>query len=78
MPSARRVSELREAIVRSGARCVFREPQFESALVPILIDGTDAQAGVLDPLGAGITPGPDAYVELMDALADALVECLAR
>jgi zinc transport system substrate-binding protein len=78
MPSARRIKELREAIVRSGARCVFREPQFESALVEILIDDTGARAGVLDPLGTAVDPGPDAYVELMDANADALIECLGR
>ena len=78
MPSARRIKELREAIVRSGARCVFREPQFESALVQVLIEDTGARAGVLDPLGTDVDPGPDAYIALMDANADSLIECLAR
>jgi zinc transport system substrate-binding protein len=78
LPSARRIKELREAIARSGARCVFREPQFESALVQVLIDDTGARAGVLDPLGTTVDPGPSAYVELMDANADALIECLGR
>lgn len=76
MPSAKRIGELRREIVESGARCVFREPQFESALVSVLLEGTDAKAGVLDPLGTGIPPGPDAYVEMMSANADALVQCL--
>lgn len=78
VPSARRLSELRETIRSTGARCVFREPQFESPLVQVLIDGTDARAGILDPLGADVPPGPDAYIELMDGLADSLIECLAR
>jgi len=78
MPSARRIKELREAIVRSGARCVFREPQFESALVQVLIEDTGARAGVLDPLGTDVDPGPNAYIALMDANADSLTECLAR
>lgn len=78
MPSARRIEELRETIARSGARCIFREPQFESALVQVLIDDTGARAGVLDTLGTSVDPGPDAYVELMDTNADALVECLGR
>ena len=78
MPSARRIKELREAIARTGARCVFREPQFESALVQVLIDDTDARTGVLDSLGTEEDPGPDAYVALMDAIADSLVECLSR
>lgn len=77
MPSARRIKELREEIVESGARCVFREPQFESALVEILIEGSAARAGVIDPLGSDIPPGRDAYFDLMDANTDALVECLS-
>jgi zinc transport system substrate-binding protein len=78
LPSARRVKALKKVIAESGARCVFREPQFESALVQILLEGSDARAGVLDPLGTGVTPGPDAYFELMDANTEALVECLSR
>ena len=76
MPSARRIRELRKEIAQTGARCVFREPQFESALVQILIEGSGARAGVLDPLGTDIAPGRDAYFELMDASTDALVDCL--
>jgi len=57
---------------------VFREPQLESALVQILLEDSDARAGVLDPLGADVAPGPDAYFALMDSNTDALVECLNR
>jgi zinc transport system substrate-binding protein len=73
---ARRVLEVREAIRESGAHCVFTEPQFPSRLVPVLIEDTDARSAVLDPLGTGIPPGPDAYFQLMDQLAGALLECL--
>jgi zinc transport system substrate-binding protein len=55
---------------------VFTEPQFPSRLVPVLIEDTDARSAVLDPLGTGIPPGPDAYFQLMDQLAGALLECL--
>jgi len=76
MPSARRIKALRDEIADSGARCVFREPQFESALVQVLLEDSEARAGVLDPLGTDATPGPNAYFELMDANADALLACL--
>lgn len=76
LPSAKRIKALRDEIVASGARCVFREPQFESALVATLLEGTNARSGVLDPLGSGVTPGPDAWFDLMNANADALLECL--
>jgi zinc transport system substrate-binding protein len=78
LPSARRIKALREKIAQSGARCVFREPQFESALVQILLEDSDARAGVLDPLGADVTPGPNAYFELMESNTEALVDCLSR
>jgi zinc transport system substrate-binding protein len=78
LPSARRIKALRQEIAESGARCVFREPQFESALVQVLLEDSDARAGVLDPLGTDVAPGPDAYFELMDANTDALIECLNR
>ena len=76
MPSARRIRELRAEIARSGARCVFREPQFESALVQVLVEGTGAGVGTLYPLGTEIAPGPDAYIDMMNANADALLACL--
>lgn len=76
-PGARRVQQLRERIKTLGARCVFSEPQFETALVRTLVEGTDARSGRLDPLGAGLTAGPDAYFLMMDGLADALLDCLA-
>ncbi len=78
LPSARRIKALRREIAESGARCIFREPQFESALLQILLEDSDARAGVLDPLGTDVAPGPGAYFELMDANTDALIECLNR
>jgi zinc transport system substrate-binding protein len=75
-PSAKRIRALRTAIEELGVRCLIREPRFESALVRVLLEGTGARSGVLDPLGSDVTPGPDAYIELMDANTDALVECL--
>ncbi len=76
-PGARRLSEIRARIAALGARCVFGEPQFESALARTLLDGTPARFAELDPLGAAVPAGPDAYPALMEALAVALVACLA-
>ncbi len=41
-----------------------------------LIDGTGTGKGALDPLGAGLSPGPDAYFTLMRSLGAALADCL--
>ena len=75
-PSARRLAEIHERLEQLDAACVFAEPQFEPTLVETVIEGTSAQTGVLDPLGAALDPGPDQYFQLMNGLADSLVACL--
>lgn len=76
LPSAHRLSEIRERIRESGAACVFREPQFPPRLIGTIVEGTAVRVGVLDPLGAEIAPGPDHWFALMRGLAGALVKCL--
>lgn len=77
-PGASRLRELRRKIVDSGARCVFREPQFEPRLAQTISEGTGAAVDVLDPLGADGPPGEDAYFTLMRRIAESLVSCLSR
>lgn len=77
-PGARRLQDIRERLERSEAVCVFAEPQFEPALVATLIEGTGVRSGTLDPLGATLEAGPDAYAELLRGLASDLVACLGE
>jgi zinc transport system substrate-binding protein len=67
---------LRKRIREAGVACVFTEPQFDPALVEAVTDGSGARVATLDPLGATLAPGPEAYFVLMRALADALADCL--
>lgn len=80
-PGARRVWDIRNRLLGRagvrGVRCLFAEPQFEPALAARLTEGTGVRLGVLDPLGAGLAPGPDAYFTLMRRLARAFVDCLS-
>ena len=73
---ARRLARLRRTIAGLGPACVFAEPQFKPALVATLLEGTAARAGILDPLGVGLAPGPDAYFVLLENLASSLHRCL--
>lgn len=73
---ARRLSEIRAKIKAVGARCVFSEPQFEPKLAVMITEGTGAGNGVLDPEGAGLTPGPEAYFQLLEGLGRSLRGCL--
>lgn len=74
--SAAKLVEIRKTIADAGAVCVFSEPQFQPAIVQTVIEGTDARTGVLDPLGADLAPGPDAYFLLLENLAASLKHCL--
>lgn len=75
-PSARRIVEVRGLVVERGAACVFSEPQFKSGIVERLIHETGARHGLLDPIGADLTPGPDLYFDLLINLARSLSDCL--
>ena len=75
-PGARRLRDLRELVIISGAHCVFHEPQFDPRLVQTLIESTDAATGILDPMGTKTEPGEDAYFEIMGDISRVLAMCL--
>jgi zinc transport system substrate-binding protein len=75
-PSARRMARVRALLREAGGRCVFGEPQFEPSLIETVAGGTGARIGIVDPLGAGETPGVDAYFHMMRKLATAIAHCL--
>ncbi len=77
-PGAKRIKQIRDKIIALNARCVFSEPQFQSRLVATVIQGTGAKTGTLDPLGADLPAGPDAYFELLTRLGNHLVEGLKQ
>ncbi|MDG5496882.1 zinc ABC transporter substrate-binding protein [Niveispirillum sp. BGYR6] len=76
-PGAARLSQLRHAIADAKAVCVFAEPQFEPALVKVLVEGSAVRTGTLDPEGANIPEGAGLYPTLMRFNAKALVDCLS-
>ena len=75
-PSAKRLVELRTALTEHGVHCVFREPQFKPDLVRTVIEGSEVRVAVLDPVGADMAPGPDAWFQIMRGLGDSLTTCL--
>ena len=78
VPGANRIRELKNKINELNAHCVFSEPQFEPKLVSTVVEGTQANTGVLDPLGASINDGPELYFTLIRNMADSLHECLSK
>ncbi|WP_367716350.1 zinc ABC transporter substrate-binding protein ZnuA [Nitratireductor sp. GISD-1A_MAKvit] len=78
IPGAQRIDEIHTKVGELDAACVFAEPQFEPRLVEVVTEGTSAKSGVLDPLGAEITDGPELYFDLMRGMAASFRECLTR
>ncbi|MFC3076054.1 zinc ABC transporter substrate-binding protein ZnuA [Shinella pollutisoli] len=76
LPGAERLSQIRDKVKTLGATCVFAEPQFEPKLVEVVIEGTPAKSGTLDPEAATYDAGPDLYFDLMKGLATSLRDCL--
>jgi len=77
-PGARSSRQLRETIRRVRPKCMFSEPQFPAATVATLTADSGLRHAVLDPLGAGLAPGGEAYFQLMADIGDAMAECLGR
>jgi len=74
--SPKQISLIKDKIVKSKASCVFQEPQFDSKLVKIVVEGTDAKIGTLDPLGVNISENKDFYLQLLTNMTKSLKECL--
>jgi zinc transport system substrate-binding protein len=77
LPGAERLSEIHAKIRELGATCVFAEPQFEPKLINVVIEGTPAKPGTLDPEAGTLDAGPDLYFQMMEGIGTSLKTCLA-
>ena len=75
-PSPARIAEIRGQIAEQGVDCVLAEPQFNPGLAATVLLGSDAQMGIVDPLGADLELGAELYPQLIRNLSNALAECL--
>ncbi|MGV8937037.1 MAG: zinc ABC transporter substrate-binding protein ZnuA [Allorhizobium sp.] len=77
LPGAERLVEIQAKVRALRAVCVFAEPQFQSKLINVVIEGSDTRSGILDPLGAELTDGPDLYPQLIRNMATSVRGCLS-
>ncbi|MBU2991755.1 zinc ABC transporter substrate-binding protein [Octadecabacter sp. 1_MG-2023] len=75
-PSPARIAEIQARIADEGIDCVFAEPQFNPDLIATVLNGAEAETGVLDPLGSHLDAGPAMYPQLILDLSAALAECM--
>jgi zinc transport system substrate-binding protein len=76
-PSPARIAEIQSRVAEEGIDCVLAEPQFDPGIVATVMEGTQANTAVIDPLGSDLEPGADLYPQLMRNLATSLAGCLA-
>jgi zinc transport system substrate-binding protein len=74
--SAKRIRAIRTDIKKSGAKCVFSEPQFEPRIVSTVIEDSKTRTAELDPLGASFKAGAEQYFQMMRAMGQAFHDCL--
>ena len=75
-PSPARISAIQTLVADQNVTCVLSEPQFNPGIVASVMDGTQVNSGVLDPLGSDLPLGADLYPQMLRNLANALAECL--
>lgn len=78
LPSPNRIREVREKVQETGAKCVFREPQFSDRLINTVAEGSNVKTGTLDPLGSDLANDENLYPAMMIELASDLKACLAE
>jgi zinc transport system substrate-binding protein len=77
LPGARHIRDIRKKIKALNVICIFNETQFSSQLINTISEGSNVKTGSLDPLGATLTPGADAWFDLMQNLSNAISGCLS-
>jgi len=75
-PSPARIAEIQDRIAEQGIDCVLAEPQFNPGLVATVLEGSNAQTGILDPLGSDLKPGSALYPQLIRNLSTSLAGCM--
>ena len=75
MPGAEQLAEIREVIEHDKVACIFSEPQFNPDIIKAVAKDMDIKTGVLDPLGATLTPGKDLYFDLIRNMSKSFKGC---
>ncbi len=68
---------IQKSIRAHDVRCIFREPQYSDRLVKTIAENAGIKNGILDPVGVGLTPGPELYFDLMRNLGSNFTKCFS-
>jgi zinc transport system substrate-binding protein len=74
-PSPARVQSIQKNVQDLEVTCVFSEPQFNVDIVATVIENSQANSAVLDPLGVGLETGQGFYVKLLRDISGEIAAC---
>jgi zinc transport system substrate-binding protein len=77
-PSAKVVRQVREYLLSSGTRCVYREPQFSPSILSSVTEGLPITIAELDPLGDGKAIDADYYPRIVLGMAQSFESCFSQ
>ncbi|WP_039018344.1 zinc ABC transporter substrate-binding protein [Halocynthiibacter namhaensis] len=75
-PSPARIAEIQARVGDEGISCILTEPQFNPGLIDTVLNGTQSQTGILDPMGSDLELGSALYPQLIRNLSTALAGCM--
>lgn len=74
-PGAKGLLKLRRTIINGEVDCLFVEPQTDARMVTLLVDGTDLQVYVMDPMAKDIEVSPKGYETFLVNTATQFRKC---
>ncbi len=75
LPGAEQLAEIREVIEHEKVTCVLSEPQFNPNIIKAIAKDMNIKTGVVDPLGATLTPGKGLYFDLIKNMSKSFKGC---
>lgn len=75
-PGARSVATMRAALQAAGPACVFSEPPLQPRLAQTLSAGLPVRLAELDAQGVNAPVSAEGYMQLLQGIADGMLDCL--
>lgn len=74
-PGPARIAELQKLVRSEGLSCILTDGIEPTGLLETVIEGHHTRVVIADPIGAGFTPGPLLYMDVVSGFSLALADC---
>ena len=74
-PSVKHIKILKKLAQNYKVTCVLGVPGAHPRIATVVMNGTNAGYGIVDPLGLYLDKGPDLYFDMMKEMAQSIIDC---